>query len=394
MTIAIWASLAVALFFVPLLVYLGILSVLASAPRRHVYGGASTRFVVVVPAHNEETGIAATVQSALTVDYPPELRRVLVVADNCSDATAARAREAGALVLTRENKELRGKGYALELAFAHVAREKLGEAVVVIDADSLASPNLLRSFDALLAAGEQAAQAEYGVRNPQASWRTRLMTVALAMFHRTRSLGRERLSLSCGLRGNGMCFTLPLLAKVPHAAYGLVEDVEYGILLGKNGVRVAYATDAWVLGEMVSGGKAAVSQRKRWEGGRAQMRAMVRPLLAAALTRRSAMLLDLAMDIIVPPLATLGIVLFVFTLLEAALWALSGYPAPGMYLWLAGWAALSIYIARGMQHSGLGFGAVTALAYAPVYVLWKLTFARVGKSEKSWVRTAREERSD
>jgi cellulose synthase/poly-beta-1,6-N-acetylglucosamine synthase-like glycosyltransferase len=324
------------------------------------------------------------------VDYPVELRQVLVVADNCSDATATRAREAGSLVLERENKELRGKGYALELAFAHVTRESLGDAVVVIDADSLASANLLRSFDALLVAGEQAAQAEYGVRNPRASWRTRLMTVALAMFHRTRSLGRERLGLSCGLRGNGMCFCVPLLAKVPHEAYGLVEDVEYGILLGKNGIRVAYASDAWVLGEMVSGGKAAVSQRRRWEGGRAQMRAMVRPLISAALAKRSGMLLDLAMDIIVPPLATLGIVLFVFTLLEAALWALSGYPTPGMYLWAVGWACLLLYVVRGMQHSGLGFGAVTALAHAPVYVLWKLTFARVSKRDKAWVRTARE----
>ncbi len=390
MTIAIWASTVVALFFVPLLGYLGFLSVLARVPRAQAYGGARTRFVLVVPAHDEEAGIAATVQSALAVDYPAELRKVLVVADNCSDSTAARARAAGALVLERQNKELRGKGYALELAFEHVARENLGDAVVVIDADSLASPNLLRSFDALVVRGEEAAQAEYGVRNPQASWRTRLMTVALAMFHRTRSLGRERLGLSCGLRGNGMCFTMPLLAKVPHKAYGLVEDLEYGILLGKNGVRVAYATDTWVLGEMVSGGKAAVSQRKRWESGRAQQRAMVRPLIGAALAKRSAMLMDLAMDVIVPPLATLGIVLFVFTLLEAAIWALSGYPAPGMYLWAFGWLCLFLYVVRGMQHSGLGFGAVTALAYAPIYVLWKLTFARVSKREKTWVRTARE----
>lgn len=390
MSIAIWASVAVGVFFVPLLVYLGFLSLLAAKPKVPIYGGATTHFVIVVPAHNEEGGIGATVQSALAVDYPAELRKVLVVADNCDDATAAKAREAGAMVLERQNKELRGKGYALELAFEKVAAEQLGDAVVVIDADSLASANLLRSFDRLLVAGEQAAQAEYGVRNPMASWRTRLMTVALAMFHRTRSLGRERLRLSCGLRGNGMCFSVPLLAKVPHKAYGLVEDVEYGILLGKNGVRIAYATDAWVLGEMVSGGKAAVSQRKRWESGRAQMRAMVRPLLASALAKRSAMLMDLAMDIIVPPLATLGIVLFVFTLLECALWALSGYPQPGFYVWAVGWGCLLIYVVRGMQHSGLGFGAVTALAYAPIYVLWKLTFARVSKSEKQWVRTARE----
>ncbi len=217
------------------------------------------------------------------------------------------------------------------------------------------------------------------------------MTVALAMFHRTRSLGRERLKLSCGLRGNGMCFTREALLRVPHKAYGLVEDVEYGIALGMNGIRIAYAADTEVLGEMVSGGKAAVSQRKRWESGRAQLvRQSLPPLVGAALSRRSAMLMDLAMDIIVPPLATLGILLFVFTVLESALSALSGFATPGLYVWLVGWAALLLYLARGIQHSGLGFRAVTALAYAPVYIVWKLTFARISRKDKQAVRTARE----
>lgn len=391
MTWVIWTSFAIAVAFVPLIGYLGFLALLARKPKVPIYGGATTRFVVVVPAHDEEAGIAATVKSALAVDYPTELRHVLVVADNCSDATAERAGAAGAMVLVRTDTDKRGKGYALELAFAHIAQHRLGDAVVVIDADSLASPVLLRSFDRLLTTGEQAAQAEYGVRNPDASWRTRLMTVALAMFHRTRSLARERLGLSCGLRGNGMCFTTKLLERIPHEAYGLVEDVEYGILLGMNGVRVAYATDAWVLGEMVSGGKAAVSQRKRWEGGRAQLvREQLRPLLRAGIAKRSAMLLDLAMDIIVPPLATLGVVLFTFSLLEAAFWALGGSPAPGAYLWLVGWLALAVYLLRGIQHSGLGWKAITALAYAPVYVLWKLTLARFSNRPKQWVRTARE----
>src|SRR5258708_38764066 len=64
-------------------------------------GSEKTRFDVIVPAHDEELGIAATVESLLAVDYPAELRRVLVVADNCGDATAARARDAGAVGLAR-----------------------------------------------------------------------------------------------------------------------------------------------------------------------------------------------------------------------------------------------------------------------------------------------------
>ena len=54
------------------------------------------RFVVVIPAHDEESNIAATVAGCLGLRYDPGLFAVAVIADNCTDATAARAREAGA----------------------------------------------------------------------------------------------------------------------------------------------------------------------------------------------------------------------------------------------------------------------------------------------------------
>ena len=98
-----------------------------------------------------------------------------------------------------------------------------------MDADTLVSPNLLRAFAARLDAGAAAVQARYGVRNPDASWRTRLMAIAFALFHDLRSLGRERLGLSAGLRGNGMCFSTRLLREVPHQAFSVVEDLEYGL---------------------------------------------------------------------------------------------------------------------------------------------------------------------
>jgi hypothetical protein len=136
------------------------------------------------------------------------------------------------------------------------------------------------------------------VRNPDASWRTRLMAVALAMFHRLRSLARERLGVSAGLRGNGMCFSSALLHKFPHKAFGLVEDVEYGIALGLGGVRVAYADEAKVLGEMVSSAAASESQRQRWEGGRKLLVRQKLPLLMGqALRQRNLMLFDLALDL-------------------------------------------------------------------------------------------------
>src|SRR5205823_3666605 len=101
----------------------------------------------------------------------------------------------------------RGKGYALAHAFEHALDDGFADAVAVVDADTSVSPNLLRAFAGRFDRGAVAAQAEYGVSNPEASWRTRLMVIALSLFHTLRSLARERLGVSAGLRGNGMAFS-------------------------------------------------------------------------------------------------------------------------------------------------------------------------------------------
>jgi cellulose synthase/poly-beta-1,6-N-acetylglucosamine synthase-like glycosyltransferase len=355
------------------------------APRR-------LRFEVVVPAHDEERGVGETVRSLLALDWPRHLFRVLVVADNCADATAERAREAGAEVLERRDPERRGKGYALELAFGQ-ALAGPADAVVVIDADTLASPNLLAAFAARLEAGAVAVQADYAVRNPGDSWRTRLMAIALGAFHVVRSRGRERLGLSCGLRGNGMCFCRAALSQVPHRAFSLVEDLEYGLRLGEAGLRVQYAGEAHVWGEMVATADASRTQRQRWEGGRLRMALEHGPrLLRQALARRDRLLLDLAFDVWVPPLAQLALAVLAGAAASAGVRAWTGQGSAALAAFLASAAALVCYVLRGWQLSGTGWRGLADLALAPAYVAWKLSLRLRGsrRARSDWVRTRRQ----
>ncbi|HEX9052739.1 MAG TPA: glycosyltransferase family 2 protein, partial [Anaeromyxobacter sp.] len=269
----------------------------------------SLRFDVVVPAHDEEKGVAATVRSLLGMDYPPELFRVRVVADNCRDGTAERARAAGAEVLVRRDPGRPGKGHALAFAFERSLADGFADAVAVVDADATVSPDLLRAFSARLAAGARAVQSENLVGNPGASWRTCLLAVAFALIHTVRSVARERLGLSCGLSGTGMCFTTSLLREVPNRAASLAEDLEYGIALALAGHRVAYAGEAFVRSDMSPSAAGGRSQRARWEDGRRQLaRRHALPLLRRGLAARDPVLLDLAVDLLVPPLSTLGAV--------------------------------------------------------------------------------------
>jgi hypothetical protein len=370
--------------------YLTALTLASRVPRPPAPAGKGLRFDVVVPAHDEEAGIERTVRSLLAVDWPADRFRVLVVADNCCDATAERAAAAGAIVLVREDAERRGKGYALEMAFGRVLADGRANASVVVDADTLVSPGLLAAFATRLASGAAAVQGRYAVSNPDAAWRTCLMSIAFAIFHDVRSLGRERLGLSCGLRGNGMCLSTDLIRRVPPQAYSIVEDVEYGIRLGQAGTRVHYAHEAVVRGEMVGGERESRSQRARWEGGRrALARTLARPTLREGFARRDRVLVDLAVDLIVPPLS--AIVLYAGLGLAVAL------AHPGLGAWaVAPWALavilLVLHVARGWQLSGTGLQGLGALARAPVYVAWKLARVAVGRgsAKDPWVRTARE----
>ena len=232
-----WIDLALTISGLPTLAASCYLTALAALARRQKPAAAPLtrlRFDVVVPAHDEEVEIGGTVASLVAIDYPRELFRVLVIADNCTDRTAERAAAAGAQVLVRNDPKHRGKGYALAHAFNQSLAESFADVVVVVDADTAVSSNLLTAFAARFEAGAVAVQADYGVRNPLSSWRTRVMTIALAAFHG--EVGGTDASVIMQAprqqrrfrRRSGVRFCLF------HC-----EDLEYGLALSYAGIRVA-----------------------------------------------------------------------------------------------------------------------------------------------------------
>ncbi len=373
--------------------YLLILTCLSGRPATLRTPARTPFFDVIVPAHNEAVGIAHTVTSLRRLDWPAERFRVIVIADNCTDDTARVARDAGATVLERHDADNRGKGYALAHVFSWSRAEQKADAVVVVDADSKASANLLQAFAARIDSGSQALQAHYGVLNPDVSWRTRLMAIALGAIHRLRSRGRERLRLSCGIRGNGWCVTHSLLDAIPYQAYSLTEDVEFGVDLGLAGHRVAYCDEAYVDGEMVSTESAARSQRQRWEGGRFKLiRSKVPLLLRRAVTGGSGVCLDLALDLLILPLSY--IVLGAGVLLVATIALSAANPSTLSRALLGGsvfnCVALAAYVCRGWALSGVGSKGLWDLFRVPGFIFWKLVLLISGPKTSAWIRTKRE----
>ncbi|HME39214.1 MAG TPA: glycosyltransferase family 2 protein [Steroidobacteraceae bacterium] len=382
--------LAIAVPAVAACAYLLLLTLLSQQLEPMSPRSRTLKFDLIVPAHNEASVIERTVSSLRKIDWPADRFRILVIADNCTDATAALARLAGATVLERHDASLRGKGYALNFAFRSSREHAWADAVIVVDADAEVSSNLVAAFAARIEGGVHAIQAHYGILNPLASWRTRLITIAKASFHIVRSRARERMKLSCGIRGNGWCVTHELLKNVPYQAYSLTEDLEYGIDIGLAGFRVAYVDEAHSNAEMVTDEKTAGTQRRRWEDGRFQLiRSRTIPLLLAAIRRADPVCFDLALDLMVLPLSyvTLNVLLLLGSALIAAHWRLASFS----WVWVALACAMSLlaYVLRGWQLSGIGARGVFDLARAPVFLLWKVILMLRPRTE-GWVRTDRE----
>ncbi len=368
-----------ALLAIPTLFACGYLLLLALLSARLPLPTPSSRrlrFDVIVAAHNESAVIAKCLASLRQLDWPPQHFRILVVADNCDDATASIARDANALVLER-NDARRGKGYALQFAFDYSRESCQADAVVIVDADTQVSRNLLEAFAARIEQGAGVVQAHYGVLNPAESWRTGLMAIAHGAFHGVRSLARERMRVSCGLRGNGWCVTHRTLDAVPYRAFSVTEDLEYGIALGLAGHRVHYAGEASANAVMESRGDIAGRQRQRWEDGRLDLvRSRTLPLLMAAARKRSLVCLDLALDLLVPPLS--WIALGVAILLGA-----------GTIAGAAGALCLILYVLRGWQLSGRGAAGLVDLLRAPFFVIWKLLLIARPRDRHVWAPTPR-----
>ncbi len=114
-----WLSVLLLLVAVPLTIAASIFlieicaAILSKEPSLAYSDAANrSRVVVLIPAHDESAGILPTLEDVKGQLQPGD--RLLVVADNCTDDTAAVAAKAGADVIERRDDLRRGKSYALD----------------------------------------------------------------------------------------------------------------------------------------------------------------------------------------------------------------------------------------------------------------------------------------
>jgi len=358
------------------------------------------RFLVAIPAHDEETGIARTVRSCLAVDYPTSLYHVLVVADNCTDGTALRAREAGARVIERVEPLKKSKGHALAYLIDTLLTQgqlEALDALIVVDADSTVHPALLTRFAERLEGGDDWIQCYDTVGNAGQTWRTQLMAYGFCLINGVLLLGQSALGLSAGLRGNGMCLSTRGLRRVPWRNVGLTEDLEYSWSVRIAGGRIAYVDDVAVYATMLSqGGKPASAQRLRWEHGRRMLkRQMLGPLLYSP---RLSWLEKLAgaIELTMPTISFLFCSYLLLTLITLITLPEFHQLRNQPYFWWAiGFCSafstlgLSVHAASPFILGLIPLKYASSLLFVPYYIVWKATIWFQGRPT-TWTRTKRE----
>ena len=360
------------------------------APPQAPSDAARPSVAILMPAHNEAVGITTAIASVL-----PQLRpgdRLLVVADNCSDDTAGVARAAGAEVAERHEPLRRGKGYALD--FGVRALESRPPAIVVVmDADCIIEEGSLERLVRRCGSSGRPVQALYLMRSPaEAGLKSRISEFAWVVKNHVRPTAFLRLGLPCQLMGTGMAFPWSIIGKAPLASGHLVEDMQLGIDLAVAGVPPLFCVEARVTSVFPSSDVGAVAQRTRWEHGHLSVIASGAPrLLAGAVTRRRLDLAAMALDLCVPPLASLALSTSAICALAALLYLLTGKIAP-LLVALAAAVAMGVAIGLAWRSFGRGILSLADLLAAPGYALAKLPiYARVlTRRQQEWIRARRD----
>lgn len=344
--------------------------------------------VIVVPAHDEEAMIGATLEQLSSA--AAGIARILVVADNCTDSTAAAAGRAGAEVIERNDAERRGKGFALDFARCHLA-SAAPEVVVIVDADCRIDGQSLKRLVATCASIHRPCQATYLLHPaPGASTAVQLSTFAFYVRNVVRQRALQRLTNRVHLLGTGMALPWAVFDRDDLATADIVEDLKMGIELAAAGSPALLVECAEVWSPPESAANTLV-QRSRWEGGFLGHAMTSGPrMLALSILHLDARGIWAALDLMIPPLA----LLVMLDLLALA--------AGGLLAWLEGagvWpiatlacslALASVGIALAWATGGSRFISAAGLARIPLYLVWKLPLylglARRGVP-KEWLRT-------
>lgn len=232
-----------------------------------------SRFLVLVPAHNEEAVIGDMIDNLNRMDYPKELYDFYIIADNCTDNTAERARSLGAKVI-ETHKEApdapTGKPIALKKALDYLGDyENRYDLMMIFDADNLMDTNMFREVNSQYLDKDKPdfIQCYLGSKNKKGVV-ARFYYTSYTITNRFFQEAKYRLGLNCSIGGTGFATSTKYLAqRGGWTTMSLTEDFEIQVEATLAGKRILWNHNTRIYDEKPTRIRASLRQKTRWAQG-------------------------------------------------------------------------------------------------------------------------------
>lgn len=228
---------------------------------------------IVISARNESQVIANLIRSIQANDYPKDLYRIFVIADNCTDNTADICRDLGCIVFERNNTTKIGKGYALNFLFSRLHTEPqfkdiVPDAYIVLDADNIIKPNFITEMNKVYDSGYEMVTSYRNTKNFGKNWIT--AGYGYWFLHEAKHLNNSRMALhtSCAISGTGFLISTAVVKEFGNwSFFTLTEDIQCSTEYALTKRKVGYCGSAELYDEQPETFKQSWRQRERWAKG-------------------------------------------------------------------------------------------------------------------------------
>ena len=231
------------------------------------------KYLVLVPAHNEEAVISGIVENLQSMDYPKELYDFYILADNCTDRTAEIARGMGANVLEshKESPDMpTGKPIVLQKALKTLSGYgQRYDLVIFFDADNRIDTNMFREVNSQFLDHPEAdvVQCYLGCKNKK-GWVALYYYMSYTITNRFFQYAKSRRGINCVVGGTGFAVRADYLQRRGGwTSMSLTEDFELQVEATCEGKRILWNNHVRIYDEKPTRWRASLRQRIRWAQG-------------------------------------------------------------------------------------------------------------------------------
>ena len=357
---------------------------------------------ILIPAHNEELVIAATIESMLKLDYPKDKLQIVVINDGSTDATKdiieEYAKKDQRVELFDIPKGEGGKGKSRTLNLGIKAAK--GDIIAIYDADNTPDKNSLRYLVAQLISNKElgAVLGKFRTVNKNASWLTKFINIETLSFQSMLQAGRWQFHNVATLPGTNFVIWASLIKELNGwDEEALTEDSELSIRIYQAGYKIKFIPYAVTYEQEPEKWKVWIKQRMRWVRGNNYVIAKFFKQIPKFKNRR------LAFDI----LYTLALyyVFFAAIIISDLIFLISLFglvtinlPGPYFFVWIMAFVLFIIEILLAIsfdEEDSIGKIGLIILMYFSycqlwIYIVLKAAYSEYIKKEKrTWAKTTR-----